>query len=228
MDHTDAKPFSSTGPYGHRSRMRGRLLANEAALADYEILEMLLFLGIPRRDTKPCAKGLINQFGSLAAAIGADRAALLAAGLPPRAADALAIVKDAASVLAEPDAIRRPVLGDHQSLERYLDIPERTAQPPGWSALLLNNRNQLLAEPAWELEMAPDALARDLVRQALDGHATAAILLRNAGPEAARIGASDRAVHAAVQRAGAPLAVVLHDVVVIGRGGWTSLRQRGH
>lgn len=57
MEQTNPKPFTSTGPYGHRSRMRGRLLAGEFALADYEILEMLLFLGIPRKDTKPLAKG---------------------------------------------------------------------------------------------------------------------------------------------------------------------------
>src|SRR5271155_2322052 len=69
-------PFTSTGPHGHRERMRGRLLEKgAAALADYEILEMLLFLGIARRDTKPLAKAMINRFGSLAAALGASRAA---------------------------------------------------------------------------------------------------------------------------------------------------------
>ena len=66
-------PFSSTGPHGHRRRMRERLLnAGAASLADYEILEMLLFLGIPRRDTKPLAKALINSFGSLAGVLTAS------------------------------------------------------------------------------------------------------------------------------------------------------------
>ncbi|MHA4801761.1 hypothetical protein, partial [Enterococcus faecium] len=59
-------PFPSTGPHGHRARMRARLLARGGAgLADYEIIEMLLFLGIPRGDTKPLAKAAINRFGSL-------------------------------------------------------------------------------------------------------------------------------------------------------------------
>ncbi len=228
MDRANEKPFSSTGPYGHRSRMRGRLLVAEAALADYEILEMLLFLGIARKDTKPLAKGLINQFGSLPGAIEADRTALAGAGLTPAAVTALDIVVEAAAILAQPDALQRKVIADLPALEQHLDVPERTAQPAGFSALLLNNRNQLLGEPAWEADTAPADLARSLLRQALDQHATAAILLRNAGADPAKITAADRALHTEAQRAGAKLSVVVHDLVVMGKGKWVSLRQRGH
>ncbi len=228
MEQVSSKPFSSTGPYGHRGRMRGRLLAGESALADYEILEMLLFLGIERKDTKPLAKGLINEFGSLAGAIAAERGALAAAGVPPPAIEALDLVVEAATYLARPELIKRKVLADLTSLERHLEIDERTAQPPGFSALLLNNRNQLLGEPDWPAEIAPADLARELMRQALDQHATAAILLRNAGGVSPKIGAADRALHTEVQRAGSPLSVVVHDLIVMGRGDWVSLRQRGH
>lgn len=224
----DAKPFSSTGPYGHRSRMRGRLLAGESALADYEILEMLLFLGIERKDTKPLAKGLINDFGSLSGAIGAERGALAAAGLTPRAIEALDLVVEAATYLARPELIKRTVLADLASLERHLDLDERTAGSPGFSALLLNNRNQLLGEPDWPAEIAPGELARELMRHALDQHATATILLRNAGGASPKIGAADRALHTEVQRAGSPLSVVVHDMIVVGKGDWVSLKQRGH
>lgn len=228
MERSNDKPFSSTGPYGHRSRMRGRLLASEAALADYEILEMLLFLGIPRKDTKPLAKGLINQFGSLSGAIEADRSALASAGLTSSAVVALDIVVDAAAILARPDALDRKVIADLPALEAHLDVRERTSQPPGYSALLLNNRNQLLGEPGWEAGITPAALARDLMRHALDQHATAAILLRNAGPGAAKIGAADRALHAEVSQTGAKLSVVLHDLVVMGGGRWVSIGRRIH
>ena len=228
MDRANTKPFSSTGPHGHRSRMRGRLLSDETALADYEILEMLLFLGIPRRDTKPFAKGLINQFGSLAAALEADRAALTTAGLPAQAVAALDIVVEAAGILARPDAIDRPVLADLKALERHLDVKERTAQAPGLSALLLNNRNQLLGEPAWDPETPPAEVAREVLRHALDQHATATILVRNRGGVAPKITAADRALHTEVQRAGMKLSVVVHDLVILGRGDWLSLRQLGH
>ena len=224
----DAKPFSSTGPYGHRSRMRGRLLAGESALADYEILEMLLFLGIERKDTKPLAKGLINQFGSLSGAIGAERGALATAGLTAKAIEALDLVVEAATYLARPELIKRKVLADLASLERHLDLDERSAAAPGFSALLLNNRNQLLGEPDWPAEIAPGELARELMRQALDQHATATILVRNAGGVSPKIAAADRALHTEVQRAGSPLSVVVHDMIVVGKGDWVSLKQRGH
>lgn len=228
MEEAKAKPFSSTGPYGHRGRMRTRLLAGETALADYEILEMLLFLGIERKDTKPLAKALINEFGSLSEALEADADALAAQGLPPRAIEAIEIVTEAAGILARPDAIRRKVIADLDQLERHLQVAERTAQPPSLSALLLNNRNQLLGEPVWDAEIGPAEMARELLRHALDQHATATIVIRNAGPAAAKITAADRALHAEIHTAGSRLSVVVHDLVVIGRGEWTSLRQRGH
>ncbi|HYZ61799.1 MAG TPA: JAB domain-containing protein [Acetobacteraceae bacterium] len=208
--------------------MRGRLLTSEAALADYEILEMLLFLGIPRRDTKPLAKSLINQFGSLSGALEADRNALATSGLPPRAIEALELVVEAAGILAQPDAIRRPVIADLAALERYLDVPERSLQPPGLSALLLNNKNQLLGEPAWGPDIAPAVLTRELLKQALDQHATATIILRNSGHVAPHVTHSDRALHTQIQAAARPLSVVVHDYVVLGRDQWASLRQQGH
>ncbi len=207
--------------------MRGRLLVSEAALADYEILEMLLFLGIPRRDTKPLAKGLINRFGSLAEALEADRGALAEAGVTPLAVEAFDMVVEAAGVLARPEAIRRVVLGDWAALEKHLDVPRRCAEPPGLSVLLLNNRNQLLAEPSWEPEEDRGVLIQDMLRHALDQHATAAILVQNRAKEAPRIAAQDRDFYARMQRASAPLSVLVHDLVVIGRGDWVSLRRQG-
>ncbi len=228
VDRMDATaPFSSTGPHGHRGRMRSRLLAAEAALADYEILEMLLFLGIPRRDTKPLAKSLINRFGSLAATLEAGRDALLRTGLPERAIEALALATEAAAYLARPERIKRAVLGNWAALEAHLDIASRTRQPAGVSVLLLNNRNQLLGEPAWEPGVDSGRLATEMLRHALDQHATAAILVRNRAGADARLGPDDHAFYAAVQRAAAALSVTVHDLVVIGRGDWASLRQRG-
>ena len=77
MGAVSEKMFESTGPHGHRGRMRGKLLAHgPGALADYELLEMLLFLGIARRDTKPLAKATLNRFGGLAETLAAPPDAL--------------------------------------------------------------------------------------------------------------------------------------------------------
>ncbi len=207
--------------------MRTRLLASEAALADYEILEMLLFFGIERRDTKPLAKGLINQFGSLAGALTAEGDALRRAGLPPRAVEALALVGEAAATLARPEQAERIVLGSWAVLERHLDVPGRTLQPPGTSALLLNNRNQLLGEPSWPPGLEAERLGREMLRHALDRHASALIVVRNAGAGPAVIGAEDRALSGVLRRAAPALVVSLHDVLVLGQGDWVSLRQQG-
>ena len=71
-------PFESTGPHGHRGRMRDKLLTRGPdALADYELLEMLLYFAMPRGDTKPLAKALINRYGSFANVLAAPKQALL-------------------------------------------------------------------------------------------------------------------------------------------------------
>ena len=221
-----AIPFSSTGPQGHRGRMRGRLLANEAALADYEILEMLLFLGIPRRDTKPLAKSLINQFGSLAAALTAAIEAPDRLGLPAQATAALAMVRESADHLARPEVQERPRLDGWDALIRHIDPPGRRDDPPGVSALLLDSRNRLLAEPSWPGAADAASLPRLVLRHALDHHASALLLVRTV-PSRPRLGRADRALHDAMQAAAAPLVVVLHDLVVVGQGAWLSLRQSG-
>ena len=205
--------------------MRTRLLANEAALADYEILEMLLFLGIPRRDTKPLAKALVNAFGGLGEALRADRSALLRAGLPEQAAQAFAAVVEAAAVLARPERTDTVVLDGFPAVERHLDLPARARRGPALSALLLDTRNRLLAEPSWPAETEPAVFAAEMLRHALDRHATAAILVCNRGDAAPRISKGDRDLHARLTRDGAALSVAIHDLMVIGRSDWVSLRQ---
>ena len=204
--------------------MRTRLLAGETALADYEILEMLLFFGIERRDTKPLAKALINRFGSLAEVLSAGAGALARAGLTDRAAEALALVVEAADCLARPERQERAVLGTWDALVRHLDPPARGLLPAGLSGLLLNNRNQLLSEPSWAANADADTFGRELLRATLDRHASAVIIVRSNGSGPADIEARDRSLHAAVKRNAAALSVQVHDMVVLGGGKWASLR----
>ena len=206
--------------------MRDRLLEGPAALADYEILEMLLFLGIPRRDTKPQAKGLINRFGSLAAALTAGHRPLRDTGLERRAIEAFDLVAEAAAQLSRAECGERVMLGNWTALERYLDLPARMAQPPALGALLLNNRNQLLAEHRWPPDVDAATFGREMLHHALEQHATAVIVLRNQADAQPMLTGKDRALHTRLERAGAALSVVIHDFVVMGSGDWISLRQQ--
>ena len=207
--------------------MRTRLLARPAALADYEIIEMLLFLGIPRRDTKPEAKGLINRFGSLAAALRATGDELGRAGLPPAVADAFGVVAAAAAHLSQVAPATRPRLSDWTALERYLDPAARARQPPGFAALLLDSRNQLLGERRWAAETDWAVLQKELLQHAVGQYAAALILVRSAGRDMPDILPEDRGRYAGLSRAAGNLSVLLHDLLVIGGGDWLSLRQVG-
>lgn len=207
--------------------MRTRLLANPAALADYEILEMLLFLCVPRRDTKPQAKGLIQRFGSLSATLEAQPPMLAQAALPTAAADVFDLIVQAAAHISRMEPPERPRLGDWAALEAHLDLPLRARRPPGVLALLLDSRNHLLGECAWGHDRDWTAVQRDLLRQALAKHAAAVIMVRSVGDGAPALAGPDRDRHAALQEAAGALSILLHDWLVIGGGDWVSLRRAG-
>ncbi|MGI4939882.1 MAG: JAB domain-containing protein [Janthinobacterium lividum] len=201
--------------------MRGRLLKDPVALADYEILEMLLFLGIPRRDTKPLAKGLIMRFGGFAKALMAGAKPLDEAGVPPRGAEAFKMIADAAEQLTKAEHRDPVMLGDHVALARYLADGARPWRQ-GWSMVLLGTRNQVVAERACDAADAA-AVAGQVLREALRRHATAVILVRgSAGPP--EVTEADCALFQTVQERAEALSVTLYDLVVIGEDRrWCSL-----
>lgn len=150
-------PFSSTGPAGHRQRMRKRVLsAGAASLADYELLEMLLFPGVPRRDTKPLAKALINRFGSLAAVLEASAEDLKAAGATRGNVALLGLVPLAADRLAAPQAPVRTDIGSWEKLLAYCAANQERAVAGSLHVLFLDSRNQLLADEVVKTGDVPD------------------------------------------------------------------------
>ena len=226
----DNRPvFSSTGPHGHRARMRERLLSRgPETLADYEVLEMLLFLGIPRRDTKPLAKELINRFGSLPAVLTATPEALeQQGGLGAEAITVLRMPEAAAQRLAGAEARSRPVLNNWDRLLEYFDTALAGAAPGQLRALLLDNRNRLLADEPVTGE--PDELPSVLAGRALALHATALILVRvvPAGPIDKALPKREAVLCAAIGTAIGKLSITLHDHMLVGGGSWVSLRQKG-
>ena len=228
MPEGNSLPFASTGPQGHRERMRERLLtAGPDGLADYELLEMLLFLGIARRDTKPLAKAMINAFGSLAGVLGAPGDALAAAGgLGTEAQTAIRLVEEAGARLVRAEVASRPVLSDWTQLMAYIERPTG-ARSEQRRVLFLDNRNRLLADevqldgPAW-------GEVRSLLERALALHATALILLHDR-PEAEPEPETDAlAFTRRLREAGAVLSVIVHDHLLLGREDWVSFARHGY
>jgi len=221
--------FDSTGPAGHRGRMRERLLSRgPEALADYEILEMLLFLGIARRDTKPLAKQLINSFGSLAGVLTASPSALaMTGGLGVDAIAVLRLPEEAAHRLARAESRTTPILNNWDRLLEYLDKALVGAVPGQLRALLLDNRNRLLADETVQGE--PEHVPHVLAGRALTVHATALILIRvvpGGAPDKALM-KREAALAVAVRTAVSLLSVILHDHMLVGMGNWISLTQKG-
>lgn len=216
---------TGTGPQGHRARMRARVLANGAhALADYEILEMLLFAGIPRKDTKPLSKGLIGHFGSLVEVFRAPTQALRAAGLKDDAIRVLRLPGVAAERLASSEQRERPTLSNWEQLMAYLEQALAGGVEGQFRLLYLDNRNRLLAD-----EAAPEAEShadrnRAIAIRALALHATALIGFHIRSKERpASLSQSARQLDSAMR----PLSITLHDVLLAGNGPASSLRQEG-
>ncbi|MBS1088317.1 JAB domain-containing protein [Gluconobacter wancherniae] len=212
-----------TGPQGHRARMRNRVLTNGAnSLADYELLEMLLFLGIPRKDTKPLAKGLISHFGSLIEVFRAPTQSLRAAGLNDDTIRALRLPGVAAERLATAEFHTRPVLGNWEQLLAYLDAAMTGAINGQFRLLYLDNRNRLLADEAAPEQTEQTSMNRQIAIRALALHATALIGFHVRPGKAAKTFSQDARLLDFAMR---PLSVTLHDVMIVGEGIPVSLRQ---
>jgi len=228
-DATKTAAFRGAGPQGHRGRMRDRVLgAGAASLADYEVLEMLLFFGIPRRDTKPLAKTLINHFGSLSAVLHAPGDALVEAGVPEGAIRPLRLPVFGARRLAGPEARERLHLGNWDLLLAYFDAQRPVLVPGQLRVLFLDNRNRLIADEVVEAQGQHDQ-TKAIFARALALHATALIGVRVAVPGVTQDqqATADAPLARALASGGAALATTLHDMMVVGEGAWLSLRQRG-
>jgi len=216
---------------GHRARLRQRLLEGGAeALADYEVLEYLLYGASVRGDTKPAAKALLKRFGSLAGVLNADPAALQEIkGIGEVAAGAIRIAALAARRMARSEVQQQPVLGSWQALLDYLTIDMAHLTVERVRVLYLNTQNRLIRDDH-VCDGSIDEAAihpREVIRKGLDLGATALILVHNhpsGSPEPSR---ADIQITNRIAEAGRLLGITVHDHVIVGREGHVSLRAKG-
>ena len=219
------------GAEGHRARLRARLLtAGPEALADHEMLEMVLFLALPRRDTKPIARALISRFGSFANAIAAPRTDLLGVeGLGEAGVSALKVVQAAALRLARAEVLHQPVLNNWDRLMSYLNAALARERVEQFRILFLDNKNRLLADEAQArgtVNHTP-VYPREVVKRALELHATAIILVHNHPSGDPTPSRDDIEMTREIKLAAQTLSVVLHDHIIVGNGRWLSFRKEG-
>jgi DNA repair protein RadC len=216
---------------GHRARLRQRLReGGRDALLDHELIEYLLALAIPRRDTKPLARRLLVEFGSFGAVLSADWDALeRVPGMGETSAAAIKAVQAAALRMLSGEIRKKPVLGNWQSLLDYLRADMAWLGIERVRVLHLNARNELLRDEAMGDGSIDQAAiyTREVIRRAMDLGSTSLILVHNhpsGDPSPSR---QDIEVTRHIVDAGKRLGISVHDHIIIAANGHTSLRAQG-
>ena len=165
----------------HRQRLRLRFMRGGAeALADYELLELLLFSSQLRRDLKPLAKRLVKRFGSFADVISADPARLREVeDVGETTLTLLKVVQAAALELARAKVLNRPVLSSWQSVLDYCQASMAHERTEAFRVLFLDSKNVLIADEVQQTGTVNHApvYPREVVKRALAVGATALIMV---------------------------------------------------
>jgi DNA repair protein RadC len=213
---------------GHRQRLRDRFRKGGAdALPDYELLELILFRALPRRDTKTLAKTLIARFGSFAEVVTAPEPRLKEIeGAGDAVVTELELVRAAALRLTRSDIMQRPALSSWAQVLDYLRAAQGFEHREQFRILFLDKKNHLIADEVQQqgtIDHTP-VYVREVVKRALELSATAIVLVHNhpsgdPTPSRADINMTKQIVAAAK-----PLGVAVHDHIIVGRDGHASFR----
>ncbi|MGB9365527.1 MAG: DNA repair protein RadC [Xanthobacteraceae bacterium] len=214
--------------HGHRERLRARFReAGPEAVADYEMLELVLFRAIPQRDVKPLAKMLLEKFGSFAEVISAPPERLKEVeGLGDAAVTEFKVVAAAAQRLARGEVRKRPVLSSWASVLDYCRTAQAFAEKEQFRILFLDKRNQLIADEVQQqgtIDHTP-VYPREVVKRALELSATAIILVHNHPSGDPTPSSADIEMTKQVATIAKPLGVQLYDHIIVGKDGHASLK----
>lgn len=229
--HNKTEKPSEEDRIGHRKRLRDRLLSGgPEALADYELLEFILFAGSARGDTKPLAKALIRHFGSVPAALNASPDAIRQIkGIGEVTAAYLRAVALIAKRMARITVAEAPVISTSQALHDYLftDMAQNTRE--NVRILYLSSTNRLIADQLVSEGSIDEAAIypREVVRRAFDVGAAALILVHNHPSGNAEPSKADIQITQRIAEAGQLLGIAVHDHIIVGKEGSVSFRQRG-
>jgi DNA repair protein RadC len=213
---------------GHRERLRERFLdGGPDAVTEYELLELILFRAIPRRDVKPLAKALIARFGSFAEVVSAPRPRLREIdGLGDAAIAEIQIVQAAANRLARGEVKKRTALSSWSAVLDYCRTSMAFADKEQFRVLFLDKRNQVIADEVQQtgtVDHTP-VYPREVIKRALELSATALILVHNHPSGDPTPSRADIQMTQAIVEIAKPLGISVHDHIIVGKDGHTSLK----
>ncbi len=213
---------------GHRQRLRDRFRdTGERGMADYELLELVLFQSIPRRDVKPLAKTLIHRFGSFAEVLGAPVARLQEIdGISERVALDLKLMEAAARRMTHGAVRQRTSMSSWKDVIDYCRTAMAFAEREEFRVLFLDKRNGLIGDElqgTGTIDHTP-VYPREVVRRALEVGATAIILVHNHPSGDPTPSSADVKMTQDIIGIAKPMGIAVHDHIIVGRNGHASLR----
>jgi DNA repair protein RadC len=213
---------------GHRERLRDRFRKGGAdALGEYELLELILFRAMPRRDVKPLAKALIARFGSFAETVSARPERLREIdGLGDAAIVELKIVEAAAKRLAKSAIEKRLTLSSFSAVVDYCRTVMAFLDHEEFRVLFLDKKICLIADEVQGVGTVDHApvYPREIMRRALELSACAIILVHNHPSGDPQPSADDIHLTHQIIAVGKPLKVTVHDHLIVGKHGHVSLK----
>lgn len=216
--------------HGHRGRVRERVLkAGVEPLADYELLELLLFYSIERVDTKPMAKALLERFGTLGDVFAAEPAQLREFDIDQRTLVHFKAMREVGRRLAERKVKDMPVLTNWQQLIDYCHAALAHEKTEQFRILFLDRKNVLIADEVQQrgtIDHTP-VYPREVVKRALALNAAALILVHNHPSGDPKPSRDDIEMTREIKTASEALGITIHDHLVIGRKGHASFRSLG-
>ena len=214
--------------HGHRERMRVKFAkAGASAMAEYEILEMLLYRSIRQGDTKPVSKRLIEEFGSLSEVLSAPIARLQEVkGIGEAIALDLKLIQAAGALLASGGIRERPLLTSWTKVLEYCRATMAFEDREMFRILFLDKKNRLIKDEVQQVGTVDHTpvYPREVAKRALELSATAIILVHNhpsGDPTPSRADIDMTKVIVDVLN---PLGVTVHDHIIIGREGHASMK----
>ena len=213
---------------GHRERLKARFRDNGPdSLADYEMLELLLFQALPRRDTKPLAKALLARFGTFSEVLAASEGRLMEVpGIGASTALHLKAIQAAAKRYARGAVRERPLLSSWTAVIDYCRAAMAFEEKEQFRILFLDKRNQLIADEVQQVGTVDHTpvYPREVVKRALELSSTAVVLVHNHPSGDPTPSRADIEMTKTIVDIATPLGIAVHDHIIVGRNGHASFR----
>jgi DNA repair protein RadC len=214
--------------HGHRDRLKARFRqAGPETLQDYELLELLLFQSVPRRDTKPLAKALLTCFGSFSEVLAASEQRLKEVdGVGDAVAHQLKVALAVAQRFAREPIKRTEVLDSWAAVIDYCRAAMAFDPIEQFRILFLDRKNQLIADEVQQtgtVDHTP-VYPREVVKRALELSSTALILVHNHPSGDPTPSRADIDMTKSVVEIAKPLGIAVHDHIIVGKHGHASFR----